>query len=227
MSARVLQEWRNRVAAEYRSASLTAQICHWMIQCGLPEALVHTGLRVVRDELDHAGLSHRCLLALGGEDVPAAVDVERLAEPAQDGVLADLVTSITRNFCLGETLAVPLFHAMRSHTTHPEALAVLTRVLQDEAIHRAFGWEVLDALLAIDPQGVRGRVAAQLPDMLAGFERSYAATSEPCGLTDAERAMGLLPLRTYHEIFWSTVQGDIQRRFVARELPFPESYGSR
>jgi len=198
-----------------------------MIQCGLPDPLLHMALRIVRDELDHAALSHRCLVALGGEDLPAAVDLNHLAEPDRDGVLADLVTSITRNFCLGETLAVPLFNAMRTHTTYPEAHAVLTRVLRDEAIHRAFGWDTLDVLLLMDPQGVRDRVVAQLPDMLAGFECSYAGAPHPCGLTPEERAVGLLPLAEYADIFWITVRGDIASRFADRDIQIPSAYGPR
>lgn len=227
MTERVFREWRNRVAAEYRSAALTAQVSHWMIQCGFPDPLLHTALRIVRDELDHASLSHECLLALGGEDEPAAVDVSHLAEPTRAGPLGDLLTSVTRNFCLGETLAVPLFNAMRAHTSHPAARKVLTRVLQDEAIHRAFGWDALDALLEFDADGVRAGVSAQLPAMLASFERSYAFAPTLDDLTDEERSMGLLSLADYAEVFWKTARGDISKRFAARQIAVPEPYGPR
>ena len=61
-----------------------------------------------------------------------------------------LVDAVVASFCLGETFAVPLFNAMREHTTFPLAKRVLERVLRDEAIHRQFGWDALDALLEID-----------------------------------------------------------------------------
>ena len=218
MTERVLSEWRRRVAAEYRSAALAAQVSHWMIQCGLDEALIHTALRIVRDELDHASLAHDCLVAMGGEDTPSPVEIGHLAEPAQAGVLPDLVTSITRNFCLGETLAVPLFGAMRRHTTHPEARSVLTRILKDESIHRAFGWDALDALLRLDADGVRQRVSAQLPDLIAGFERSYAGAPGDGRLLDSERAAGLISLSEYAQVFWDTLEGDIRRRFETRGI---------
>jgi hypothetical protein len=218
VTERVLSEWRRRVAAEYRSAALAAQVSHWMIQCGLDEALIHTALRIVRDELDHASLSHDCLLALGGEDRPSQIEIGHLAEPVRAGVLPDLVTSVTRNFCLGETLAVPLFHAMRRHTTHPEARAALTRILKDESVHRAFGWDTLDALLRLDENGVRERVSAQLPVMIADFERSYARAPEDSRLLDSERSAGLLSLAEYSQVFRDTIQGDIRRRFAARGI---------
>ena len=73
--------------------------------------------------------------------------------PAPDGPLAALVDTILHAFCLGETFAVPLFAAMRPATTQPTAAAALQRILRDEATHRAFGWDTLDALLELDPAG--------------------------------------------------------------------------
>jgi len=218
------REWRNRVIAEYRSAALAAQVSHWMIQCGLEDRLLRIALRVVADELDHAELSHSCLLALGGEDQPAALQVDHLAHPPTGDVLTDLLDSITANFCLGETLAVPLFNAMRVGTTHPVALQVLTRVLQDESTHRAFGWDVLDALLQLDPTGVRAHLGSTLPGILAGFERSYAFAPSLDAIRPEERAAGLLSLAEYAQVFWSTIRGDIYRRFRDRQIDIPVRY---
>lgn len=214
---RVHREWRRRVHAEYRSAAITAQVSHWMIQAGLDEALLTTCLRIVGDELAHARLAHDCLVALGGDASPEAVHADELAEPAPDGVLAGLVDSVVANFCFGETLAVPLFKALRAHTTHPAAEPVLTRVLRDEAIHRAFGWQALDALLELDPDGVRARVSGSLPAVFARFRASYAPDGTDAPLTDDEVACGLMPVATYREVFWATAP-DLQRRFARRGL---------
>ena len=67
MTPRVVEEWRRRVAAEYGSAGITAQVLTWGIQAGLPAPLLHTAARIVRDELDHAELSHGVVQALGGD----------------------------------------------------------------------------------------------------------------------------------------------------------------
>ncbi|MBX2797524.1 MAG: ferritin-like domain-containing protein [Myxococcales bacterium] len=222
---RIHEEWRNRVAAEYRSAALTAQVVHWTIMAALPEELVTRALRIVQDELDHARLSHDCLVALGGEDLPAVLDATALQEPVTEGILAALVDSVTRNFCLGETLAVPLFNAMRKHTTHPAARKVLTRVLKDEARHRQFGWDALDALLELDVDGVTARVQQRLPSFLEDLRQAYApeGTAEP--LRADERAAGLLDLADYQSVFWGTVSEDLPRRFDNRgiEMPVPSS----
>ncbi|MEQ1507683.1 MAG: ferritin-like domain-containing protein [Myxococcota bacterium] len=221
MTARVWAEWRNRVVAEYRSAASAAAVVHDGIVAGLPAPLLHTGLRIVRDELDHAELSHRCLEALGGGDAPIPLTPAELVGPRSDHPLADLVDAVVREFCLGETLAVPLFAAMRRDASHPAVVPVLTRILADEAIHRQFGWDALDALLERDPDGVRDHVAARLPGWLAGYRASYApddADTGPDALTPDERAAGLLAVPQYRAVFWDTVTGDLGRRLAARGL---------
>jgi len=216
---RVLHEWRNRVVAEYTSAAYTAQALHWIIQVALPEGLQDTAVRIVGDELAHARLSYDCLLALGGEHLPVALEQERLAMPGpSEGLLPALVDTIVRNFCFGETFAVPLFAEMRRRTTHPAARPVLDRVLRDEAVHRQFGWDALDALLALDPDGVRARVVAKVPRWRDSFHRAYGEVPEGPPLLPEEEAMGLLPLDEYVRIHDATWRDDLVPRFTRRGI---------
>ncbi|MCB9777603.1 MAG: ferritin-like domain-containing protein [Alphaproteobacteria bacterium] len=224
-AARIHQEWARRVQAEYRSAAIAARTVHLAIACGLPEGLVRTGLRVVGDELDHARLSQDTLVALGGADHPQELDVAELigAPLAPDhGPLAALVDLAVRSFCLGETFAVPLFRAMRAQTTHPAARATLDRVLRDEAVHRTYGWDLLDAVLDVDGLGVRARVRARLPGWLAAYARAYRpepaliAAASPLGAE--ERGAGLLDLRGYAAIHDACLQDDVLPRLAERGL---------
>lgn len=217
--ARLLAEWRNRVRAEYGSAGLAAQATHWMIRCGFPEDAVHTGLRIVSDELEHARLSHAVVVAMGGADEPMSLDISATAAPdAPEGVLASLVDTVLRNFCLGETFAVPLFHAMRATTTQPQAREALDRILRDEAVHRAFGWQSLDILLTYDADGVRRRAAAKLPALLGWYARAYAGHPASQAITDEERAAGLLSGAEYAEIYRTCVDEQIRPRFHKRGI---------
>jgi len=216
---RIHAEWRNRVSAEYTSAAITAQVVHWMLQTGSPEPLVHLGLRIVRDEMDHAKLSHEALVALGGEDRPNVLSPERMAmKPAPEGILASLLDSIVRNFCLGETFAVPLFNAMRINASHPAVLPMITRVLKDEAVHRAFGWEMLDVLVSIEPQGVRARVQQRLPHWLEAYAQAYAQQPDKAELTDLERAAGMISHSEYARIFHETVSETLVPWFGQRGI---------
>ena len=198
-SQRALDEWQNRVRAEYGSAALFAQIVHWGIQCTCPPELVSLGLRVVQDELDHARLSHEVLLVLGGEDTPAVLDVAAMAWPAApQGVLVSLLDAVVHTACVGETLARPLFQAMLDGASHPAVRAALKRIVRDEAVHSAFGYRILDVLLERYPDPVRERVEVRLPAVLDHHRRLYSPC-EDAPLTPDERAVGLLDAAGYRD----------------------------
>jgi hypothetical protein len=132
-----------------------------------------------------------------------------------------LLETILRSFCFGETLAVPLFGAMRADTTHPVARDALDRILRDEAIHRAFGWDALDALVAIDETGVQAQVANHLPGVVRSFWSAYGDLADTVPLTAAERSVGLLDARAYRDIFASTLDDDIRPRLKRRGMSLP------
>lgn len=204
------------MAAEYGSAAIAAQVLTWGIQAGLPAPLLHTAARVVRDELDHAAIAHACLNAMGGGETPVDLTPEALAVPTGAGLLADLTRAVVRNFCIGETLAVPYFAAMRRGCTQTDAAAALERILADEAAHRAFGWDALDALLALDP-AVAGFVEAELPAMKRSFG-GYAAPPDAPPLDPGERACGLIDHADYARLFAEVWRDDIAPRFARRGI---------
>src|SRR3954449_5948044 len=106
---RVRDEWRARIAAEYTSAAITQHLVLWLIQAGAPPDLIDAGLAIVADELAHSRLSHDVYTAAGGTAPPVLVR-EHLGLPRRDPILElDLLSAIVRVFCLGETVAVPLF----------------------------------------------------------------------------------------------------------------------
>ena len=84
-----------------------------------------------------------------------------------------------RVFCLGETVAVPLFRHLRERCTTPLAKEALDRILRDEVRHRDFGWDLLDWLL-VSPiaDQVVAWVTAALPGMLVEIEASYGAGNQ-------------------------------------------------
>lgn len=220
MTPRVHAEWARRVAAEYRSAGVAAQVLSWGVAAGVPVALLRVAGRIVNDELDHAELGHRCLVALGGAEEPVDLRTETLRVDGTDDLLADLVRAVLRDFCLGETLAVPLFAEMRRRADQPAVVPVLDRILADEAVHRAFGWEVLDALITIDP-AVVGFATMQLPTLLQGF-RGYADPPDAPALTGLERGCGLLDNTEYGRIFAGTLQEELVPRFTRRGIRVEE-----
>lgn len=216
----VREEWRCRVQAEYTSAAITQHLGLWLIQLGASPDLIKASLRIVTDELEHARLSHLAYVRAGGTASPGLAQ-ERLQLRRREG--ASLQADVTRvtlsAFCLGETVAVPLFKRLRDGCTVPVARRVLTRVLKDEVRHRDFGWTLLDWLLEQPyAEEVRGVTRAELPQMLGYLATQYGYFAAPTleGLSPAERAWGLMKVAEYGAIVQRTFTRDWLPRFTKR-----------
>jgi hypothetical protein len=129
-----------------------------------------------------------------------------------------------RYFCLGETVAVPLFRHLREGCTETTARAALDRILRDEVRHRDFGWDLLDW---ISTSGFAAQVlplaTAHLPQMFADLEASYglgndAVSDEQDVISDSERAWGLASPRDYATILEQTFTREFLPRFAARGI---------
>jgi hypothetical protein len=214
-TARVRAEWRARIAAEYTSAAVTQSFVLWLIQAGAPPDLIDAGLVIVSDELAHSRMSNDVYVAAGGTE-PPALDRARLGLARRAELEADLLSACVRIFCLGETVAVPLFKHLRERCTVPVARDALDRVLRDEVRHRDFGWDVLDWLVETMPDA-RARVEAELPRMFDELDASYGQ-NQAASMNDDERAWGLAPPIEYVEILARTHEREWRPRFDARGI---------
>ncbi|HEV7557506.1 MAG TPA: ferritin-like domain-containing protein [Kofleriaceae bacterium] len=225
MTDRVRLEWRARIAAEYASAAITQHLVLWLMQAGGPPDLIDAGLAIVADELAHSRLSAEVYAAAGGTE-PPTIDQATLGLTRTGDLVRDILVACVRVFCLGETVAVPLFSHLRARCTQPIARAALDRILRDEVRHRDFGWDLLDWLASID-EGVPSRVAPMLPAFLAELDASYGATNEAViadrdrVMSDDERAWGLAPPGDYADILRRTLAKEFEPRFVARGIQMP------
>lgn len=223
----VREEWRARIAAEYTSAAITQHLVLWLIQAGAPPDLIDAGLVIVNDELVHSRLSHEVYVAAGGTQ-PPSLDRDNLGLQRTSAQLElDILRVAVRVFCLGETVAVPLFSHLRADCTEPHAREALDRILRDEVRHRDFGWDLLDWLMSTPLEdAIPGLVEAALPEMVAELERTYGTGNEVVAgddgqLTADERAWGLAPPRDYAQILARCVEKDYRPRFAARSITFP------
>ncbi len=221
---RVREEWRARIAAEYTSAAITQHLVLWLIQAGAPPDLIDAGLVIVNDELAHSRMSHEVYVEAGGTQPPALVREQLGLQRTSDSLELDILRVAVRVYCLGETVAVPLFKHLRERCTEPLPRGALDRILRDEVRHRDFGWDLLDWLCA-SPGGdqIPGVVGAELPALLRDLEQSYGASNpvvaaDDGGMTDLERAWGLAPPREYAAILLQTLDKDFRPRFAARGI---------
>ena len=217
---RTREEWRARIAAEYTSAAIAQQVTLWLIQAGAPPELIDAGLAIVADELAHSRLSHEVYTAAGGTAPPVLVR-EHLGLTRRDPILEiDVLSAIVRVFCLGETVAVPLFKHLRAACTEPIARAALDRILVDEVRHRDFGWDTLDwlATTAIGdriPAWITAHWPALHGELVATYGSGNPATAST-EMTPADRAWGLAAPADYAEILTRTIEKDYRPRFFAR-----------
>ncbi len=229
MSARVVGEWRARIAAEYGSAAVTQHFVLWLMQAGAPPDLLEAGLVIVSDELAHSRMSHDVFVAAGGTD-PPAIDARRLELTRRsERIEHDILSVALRVFCLGETVAVPLFKHLREGCTEPVARDALDRILRDEVRHRDFGWDVLDWLLVASAD-VPARAEQSLPAMMRELEASYGLGNEVVArddgtVTPEERVWGIAAPRDYASILARTVEREWVPRFAARGIAFPSGPG--
>lgn len=217
-SDRVRDEWLRRVEAEYRSAAITQHLVLWLIQIAASPDLIAMGLRIVKDELAHADLSFRTYRAAGGRAGPTLVrDTLGLTRHDHEPLEHDVARTCVEVFCLGETVAVPLFNQLRKECSTPAARRALDRVLRDEVRHRDFGWTLLPWLLD-HPMGdsVRRLIDAELSSMLLRQRSSYAppGADRETRIPPADRAWGLMPAARYGEVLTRAVERDYAPRFA-------------
>jgi hypothetical protein len=216
-SPAVQSEWLRRVEAEYRSAAITQHLTLWLTQTGASPDLIRAGLRIANDEIRHAELSHRTFVASGGEGGPNLPrESLELARRAREPLEHDVMRIIVDVFCLGETVAVPLFKLLRDGCTVPVAKRALDRILRDEVRHRDFGWTVLTWFLERpDGAALRGIVAKELPGYFARIRRMYAHGRESRAETAPEdAAWGLMPPSKYAAAVAKTLEKDWVPRFA-------------
>lgn len=232
---RVRDEWERRIEAEYRSAAITQNLVLWLIQMGASPDLVHDGLRIVADEMAHAELSHAVFVEAGGEG-PPRIDRSQLGLPRSDGpVESDVLRFGVQIFCLGETVAVPLFKHLRQDCTVPVAREALDRILRDEVRHRDFGWTLLDWFLDLPhlESMIAPQVTGQLAGMFAGLEASYGAGNQHGRGDDDDamerdvRAWGLAPPADYRTILEQTFDREWLPRFQARGIDPTAAWNAR
>ena len=217
-SERVRHEWLRRIEAEYGSAAIAQHLGLWLIQIGASPDLVRASQRVARDELVHAAHARRVYVAAGGTGT-AVIDraVLGLVRHPDLPLELDVARTCVEVFCLGETVAVRLFAALRSGCTVAPARAALDRVLRDEVRHRDLGWDLLAWLLDL-PVGpeVRRLVARELPGMLARLRGNYAP---PGSVADADirpqaRSAGAMSVARYASVTERSVVRDHLPRFA-------------
>jgi len=208
-------EWSRRVEAEYRSAALTHHFAHWLLQVGASPDLFSIAQRIVQDELVHSELSVHVFHAAGGTQIaPIPAEALAIARVAHRPLAHELLLRGVEMFCLGETVAVRLFHRMREGCTVVPAKEALDRILKDEVVHREFGWTFLEWMLDQTPgPQLQEVLSGQLPRLIQQVRNSYQAAESASALSSEDRTWGLISLAEYRDVVEETMERDYRPRF--------------
>jgi len=164
-------------------------------------------------------MSHRTFLGGGGEGGPRlARETLVLTRHPEAPLEHDVLRVAVEVFCLGETVAVPLFKELRERCTVPVARRALDRILRDEVRHRDFGWTLLGWLFE-QPMAseLRAVVEEELPRWFRRLRANYSPPPTGAGervVTAQERAWGLMPVSLYRASVDTTLARDWEPRFA-------------
>jgi hypothetical protein len=137
--------WTGAAFQEYRTAVACTVTLRALLECKAPVDIVALATRFPLDEMVHVELCARMAMEIGG-GTELRFDPDRLVLDA-DRSLRPLLRAaelVTRFFCVGEALSIPLIRGTWHASQHPLPRAVLARIVRDEAAHGTFGFTFLD-----------------------------------------------------------------------------------
>ncbi|HXY42271.1 MAG TPA: hypothetical protein VEQ10_21525 [Vicinamibacteria bacterium] len=139
------RRWTEMAFNEHRSSILMAQLVQALGEAQVPLDLHSIACSFPLQELSHAEICGRVVSHLGGAaDLETATLETTFALPAGLTPAERCNEVVVRFCCVSETISKRWLAHMRARVAHPLVHAVLSRILRDEAHHRAFGWLYLD-----------------------------------------------------------------------------------
>ena len=211
---RIQNFWLSQTCAEYNSSARTIHLVHWMQQIAMSPDLIRDAIRIADDEMVHSQLCYAVAAEAGSTTgLPHDELSLSLTENFED-LRKSFLYVLVESYCFGETVAVPLFSAMRKQTQTPSALTAYNRVLEDEPRHAAFGWLALAWCDEIWPE-TRSWLAEIVPDALSSMRRAYSASDDDeyqPPLSETELAWGMMPKVRYQEVLEKTIKGTFTER---------------
>ena len=203
---RIQEFWLEQTISEYNSSARTVNLAHWMQHIAMSPDLIRNAISIADDEMVHAQLCYTAAMDAGYASALPQDQFSLSLEEVSDDLRYSFLNVLVESYCFGETVAVPLFSAMRKETQEESALAVYDRVLEDEPRHAAFGWL---ALAWCDEQWSETRdwLAIIVPSALLAMKDAYV-TDEIFNppLSEEEHHWGMMDPSQYNEILFKTAK---------------------
>jgi hypothetical protein len=219
--AKAREMWRVRMRAEHESVPAFIGLALQMVQANATLDAQAVVLRMAADEVRHAEICGETVRALGGEPAcEVALDKPMLAIHRGCSPEERALRNVIFGNCLVETVNTAHLVDVHDSMSDPCLREATRRLLADEVLHGAFGFDYLrawtpwlDAHPAVRPSIDRylRRAFVELEHLRSG------AGAPPRTLSADEVALGIPSPRRLPEVFYQTVEAAL--------VPALESFG--
>ncbi len=216
------QGWTAAAFQEHRTGVACCMALRAMMEARAPVDLIALASRFPLDEMVHVELCARMAMELGGATAlrhdPDHMLVE--ADPALPALLR-ASAMVTRFFCVGEALSIPLLRATWHAAVQPLPKAILGRIVKDEAAHGTFGFAFLDwALGKLDDDGVKF-VAAEADRAIRFLQNTWTPRRESTVELPDETGdtLGWMRSQAYLALAERSLEDKVRAPLRAREIP--------
>ncbi|MFY0532954.1 ferritin-like domain-containing protein [Nannocystis pusilla] len=173
VQAAIASHWAAVAALEHASVASFAAVTLDLMTLGAPPDLLAEAQRAALDEIEHARFAWSLASLWSGRPLgpgPLALDGFPLRH-----VLEDIVETLVRDGCVGETLGAAEAQLCAELAAHPVLAARLAGIASDETRHAALAWRTLRWLLA--SHGPRSASSPSAPS--PSCAPSWPPTSRP------------------------------------------------
>ncbi|WP_434426699.1 ferritin-like domain-containing protein [Nannocystis pusilla] len=211
VQAAIASHWAAVAALEHASVASFAAVTLDLMTLGAPPDLLAEAQRAALDEIEHARFAWSLASLWSGRPLgpgPLALDGLPLRH-----VLEDIVETLVRDGCVGETLGAAEAQLGAELAAHPVLAARLADIAGDETRHAALAWRTLRWLLASHGHAVRLVALGTVAELRA----ELAADLPPDDECPAAPGWGLLrprARRAHHRETFATVIEPVLRTLL-------------
>ncbi|HEY9720778.1 MAG TPA: ferritin-like domain-containing protein [Oscillatoriaceae cyanobacterium] len=208
--ATMIEGWRERLAAEYRSAAMASEFQNLLLRCGAPLDMVGVMGRITQDEVRHVHLCAEVIEALGGDpSVPISEPSLRVPEDPSVSLKLHLLDLTVYLFCMCETVSSHLLETAVEGAEIPPLRAANRQIAKDELLHKQYGWLATAAFIEDMGDEARTFLQRRMPDYFPVLEGAFASGTPAPDERSDQRAYGILSLAETHRAFYEAVETDI------------------
>jgi hypothetical protein len=168
LRVRLAAEWASIGQMEHASVAAFARFALQLLAVGAPPHLLEATHRAMADETVHAKLAFGLASAYAAQDIgPGALSIDACLGACD---LEELVATVVREGCIGETVAAIEAREALELARDPEVRAVLARIAEDETKHAQLAWRTVAWALETGGEPARAWVHAAFEEATRGGE---------------------------------------------------------